>query len=187
MFEIGIAARPEGVEVAIRIVGSSLHRSKQAQHMRTGRTGCGLCGVESQAQFSAPSRVVAHSTRVSAAALHRAMASLPQHQRLHPLTGAAHAAGWADADGKLLQVREDIGRHNALDKLIGALVRSGLSPAQGFCVLTSRASYEMVQKATRAGVGLVAVLRVAEQSGLTLAGFVRNGQHAVHSHADRVG
>ncbi|NHZ39218.1 formate dehydrogenase accessory sulfurtransferase FdhD [Massilia aquatica] len=194
VFEIDIAARAQGVEVALRIAGSALHRLKQTRQMRTGRTGCGLCGVESLAQFSTPSPVVADRTRVRAAALHRAMASLPDHQRLHQLTGAAHAAGWADADGKLLLVREDIGRHNALDKLIGAMACSGLPPAQGFCVLTSRASYEMVQKAARAGIGLVAAVsapsalavRVAQQAGLTLAGFVRNGQHAVYSHIDRV-
>ncbi|NHZ87785.1 formate dehydrogenase accessory sulfurtransferase FdhD [Massilia sp. CCM 8733] len=194
VFDIDVATRADGVEVAMRITGSALDRLKQARQMRTGRTGCGLCGVESLAQFSTPSPVLGHRTRVTAAALHRAMASLPDHQHLHRLTGAAHAAGWADADGKLLLVREDIGRHNALDKLIGAMVRSGLSPAQGFCVLTSRASYEMVQKAARTGIGLLAAVsapsalavRVAQQAGLTLAGFVRHGQHAVYSHAERV-
>jgi formate dehydrogenase accessory protein FdhD len=195
VFDIDIATREDGVEVAMRIAGSAMDRLKQARHARTGRTGCGLCGVESLAQFSTLSPVIGHRTRVKAAAVHRAMASLPHHQRLHQLTGAAHAAGWADVDGKLLLVREDIGRHNALDKLIGAMVRSGMSPTQGFCVLTSRASYEMVQKAARAGIGLIAAVsapsalavRVAEQAGLTLAGFVRNGQYAVYSHADRVG
>lgn len=195
VFDIEVTSRADGVEVAMRIAGSALQRLKQTRHMRTGRTGCGLCGVESLAQFSTPSPVVADRTRVRAAALHRAMASLPDHQHLHQLTGAAHAAGWADADGKLLLVREDIGRHNALDKLIGAMVRSGVSPAQGFCVLTSRASYEMVQKAARAGIGLLAAVsapsalavRVAEQAGLTLAGFVRNGQYAAYSHPDRLG
>lgn len=194
VFDIDVTTRADGVEVAIRIDGNALHRLKQARHMRTGRTGCGLCGVESLAQFSASTPVVAHPTRVSAAALHRAMAALPQYQPLHQLTGAAHAAGWADADGKLVLVREDIGRHNALDKLIGALVRSGRSPADGFCVITSRASYEMVQKAARAGIGLVAAVsapsalavRVAEQAGLTLAGFVRHGQHAIYSHPDKM-
>ncbi|HEX8615609.1 MAG TPA: formate dehydrogenase accessory sulfurtransferase FdhD [Telluria sp.] len=192
VFDIDITTRADGVEVAIRIAGGALHRLKQARQMRTGRTGCGLCGVESLAQFSIASPVVGDRTRVRPEALHRAMASLPHHQRLHQLTGAAHAAGWADADGKLLLVREDIGRHNALDKLIGAMVRSGVSPAQGFCVLTSRASYEMVQKAARAGIGLLAAVsapsalavRVAEQAGLTLVGFVRNGQYAAYSHAD---
>ncbi len=123
------------------------------------------------------------------AALQRAMAELPRQQPLHQLTGAAHAAGWANAQGELLLVREDIGRHNALDKLIGALARSGLPLEEGFAVLTSRASYEMVQKAARAGIGLVAAVsapsalavRMAQGSGMTLVGFARNGQHASYT------
>ena len=194
LFDIDIVSRPGGVEVAMHIDGGALQRLKHTRRLRTGRTGCGLCGVESLAQFDAASPVIQHRAPVSSAALHRAMQALPRQQTLHQLTGAAHAAGWADLDGNLLLVREDIGRHNALDKLIGAMARAGLAPANGFAVLTSRASYEMVQKAARANIGLLAAVsapsalavRMADQAGMTLVGYVRDGRHAAYSHVDRL-
>lgn len=192
LFDADVVSHPGGVEIAMRIDGGALQRLKHTRRLRTGRTGCGLCGVESLAQFDAASPVVTQRKPVSARALHRAMQALPQQQRLHQLTGAAHAAGWADLDGKLLLVREDIGRHKALDKLIGAMARAGLAPESGFAVLTSRASYEMVQKAARARIGLLAAVsapsalavRMADQAGMTLVGYVRDGRHAAYSHIE---
>lgn len=194
IFSIDVTVHEAGVEVAMHIDGAALNRLKLARRMRTGRTGCGLCGVESLDQFAQAVPVVPERVPIDARALQLAMAALPQHQQLHRLTGAAHAAGWADADGTLMLVREDIGRHNALDKLIGALARRGMRVEQGFCVLTSRASYEMVQKAALAGIGLVAAVsapsalavRLAAQAGVALAGFVRNGSCAVYSRPDRI-
>ena len=194
VFEMEVVAGAAGVQVEMRIAGGALQRLAQTRRTRTGRTGCGLCGMDSLAQFESSAPQVQHRTRIAPSALHRAMAALPARQHLHQLTGAAHAAAWADVDGHLLLVREDIGRHNALDKLIGAMARSGVSPAAGFCVLTSRASYEMAQKAARADIGMLAAVsapsalavRVAEQAGMTLAGFVRNGQHALYSHPERI-
>lgn len=194
IFDIDIIVHDDSVEVAMRIDGAAFNRLKQTRRMRTGRTGCGLCGIESLHQFSRPVPVVPHCRRFAVSALQRAMAALPQHQHLHQLTGAAHAAAWADADGTLMLVREDIGRHNALDKLIGAMARAGLPAEQGFCVLTSRASYEMVQKAALAGMGMVAAVsapsalavRLAQQADVTLAGFVRHGAYSVYSRPDRL-
>ncbi|WP_374039733.1 formate dehydrogenase accessory sulfurtransferase FdhD [Massilia sp. Dwa41.01b] len=128
-----------------------------------------------------------------AAALQRAMLDMAARQQLHGLTGAVHAAGWADSDGKLLCVREDVGRHNALDKLVGALARASI-PRDGFAVVTSRASYEMVLKAARAGSPLLAAIsaptalaiQMADAAGLTLAGFVRGGKHVVYSGPQRL-
>jgi FdhD protein len=135
---------------------------------------------------------------VSRQAIERAMAALPERQLINRENGATHAAGWADIDGQLLAVREDVGRHNALDKLAGALAKAGTSMSgtttPGFVVVTSRCSYEMVQKA--AALGAVAIAAVsaptslaiatAEQAGIGLAAFVRNGRLTVYAHDERI-
>ena len=116
------------------------------------------------------------------------------HQTLNAAAGAVHAAGWASRDGTIELAREDVGRHNALDKLIGALLKRGVEPSAGFAVVTSRASFEMVQKATVVGAPLLAAVsgptglavRVAQQAGLTLVGFARNGRLTVYTHPERV-
>ena len=123
--------------------------------------------------------------RVTEAALEAAMAALPSHQPLSAATGAVHAAAWCDSGGRVLLAREDVGRHNALDKLIGALLRQGLVPTDGFALVTSRASFEMVTKAARAGMGTLVALSaptalavdLAQACGLSLVAFARPGRH----------
>ena len=132
--------------------------------------------------------------RVPAAALSRAMRELADGQTLQRATGAVHAAAWATADGGVTLVREDVGRHNALDKLIGAMAHAGIDARQGFVAVTSRASYEMVQKTASAGIGLLAAIsaptrlaiETAQTAGVTLAGFVRGTQAVLYAHAERV-
>jgi len=159
-----------------------------------GRTGCGLCGRATLAQaVRTPPRVRAQAT-ITADELHGALAALHTEQRINRVTGAVHAAGWARIGEGLRYVREDVGRHNALDKLIGVLLRRREDVAAGFIVVTSRASYEMVQKAAIAGVGLLAAVsaptalavRLATATGITLVGFARPERHVVYTHPDRI-
>jgi FdhD protein len=169
---------------------------RQRRRTLAGRTGCGLCGTESLAQLQLPlPRVSAEAAAtVAPAALDRAVAALAAQQPLQHLTGGMHAAAWCTVDGALHAVREDVGRHNALDKLIGALLRGGVDTAPGFALVTSRASFEMAQKAARAGMGLLAAMSAptrlaidtAAQAGVTLAAFVRDGRATIYSHPQRM-
>jgi FdhD protein len=159
-----------------------------------GRSGCGLCGSRRLEDVLAPAPPVPEGPVLDSAALERALATLAQHQPLNARTGAVHAAAWASPAGEILRVREDVGRHNALDKLLGALVREKTDLCGGFVLVTSRASYEMVIKTARLGVGLLAAISaptalavdLARASRLTLAGFVRPGRYVVYSHPQRL-
>ena len=138
--------------------------------------------------------VVSSQVSVSNAALQNAIESLNKHQPLQAATGALHGAAWCNTQGEILAVREDVGRHNALDKLIGHLSRGGFDPGSGFALVSSRASYEMVYKAAAAGMEiLVAVsapttlaIDFAHRSGITLVGFARPGRHNVYTFEGRI-
>lgn len=195
--DIDVEEAAHGIVIEMRIAAGAMMRLKETRRARTGKTGCGLCGVESLDCFDDDAFADmggGTGPRFEPAALHRAMAAMSVRQDLHHATGAVHAAGWADRNGELLCVREDIGRHNALDKLVGALARGKVDMTDGFAVVTSRASFEMVQKAARAGFPLLAAIsaptalavQVAERAGLTLAGFVRGGRHVLYSHPQRL-
>jgi FdhD protein len=170
--------------------------SRLAEQRRNlvGKTGCGLCGAETLDQAMRNPAVVASKVSLSASALQTAVRSLNDHQPLQMLTGAVHGAAWCNTSGEILELREDVGRHNALDKLIGHLMRSGFNPAEGFLLVSSRASYEMVYKAAAAGVEvLVAVsapttlaIDFAHRSGITLVGFARPGRHNVYTFEKRI-
>jgi FdhD protein len=184
----------QGIEVRAQVSAQRQAAIEARSRKMSGRTGCGICGTESITDVLKQLHPVPDGGTLSSAAIHRAMSSLAARQPLNNQAGAVHAAGVADASGELLVVREDVGRHNALDKAIGAVRRQQLEVGTGFVVVTSRASFEMVQKATVLGVrGLAAIsgptglaVRVAQQSGLTLAGFVRSGRHTVYTHPYRL-
>lgn len=201
VYDIEVETGERGIVVSLQIAAGAMARLKGTRTARLGKTGCGLCGVDSLEHFEreaclpeAPAWPVSTDLRIDPAALHRAMAAMAGRQQLHHATGAVHAAAWADPAGALHCVREDVGRHNALDKLVGALAQDGAATRPGFAVVTSRASFEMVQKAARAGFGLLAAIsaptalavRMADEAGLTLAGFVRAGRHVVYSHPERL-
>ena len=190
-----LAGVPEqGLSLELKVTLRCFMRLKERRRTLAGRTGCGLCGTESLAEAIRPVRRAVAPVVVAADALARAMAEMPAHQTLSQATGATHAAAWCGLDGAVRLVREDVGRHNALDKLIGAMALADTDPADGFIAVTSRASYEMVYKAASAGVGLLAAVsaptglavRTAEAAGLVLAGFVRGDRATVYSHPDRV-
>ncbi len=158
-----------------------------------GRTGCGLCGAEHLAQVFRPMADVTSTHRLPVPALEQALRHLNRHQPLQQETGATHAAFWLDEQHRIALSREDVGRHNALDKLVGALTRQGTDFSVGALLVTSRASYEMVQKSIQMGIGLLLAIsaptalaiRMADQFNLTLAGFARQGHHVVYAHPER--
>ncbi|MGH8082956.1 MAG: formate dehydrogenase accessory sulfurtransferase FdhD [Lysobacter sp.] len=189
-----IAVSLEGISVQLTIPPEHAAKLEQRRRNLQGRSGCGVCGTESIEAVLRPPPRVADSAPVHARALQRALRELRDRQPLNALTGATHAAGWADNDGRIVFVREDVGRHNALDKLIGAMSAAAIDPAHGFAVVTSRASYEMAMKAAQAGIPLLAAISaptalaiaLAQTANLTLIGFARDDGHAVYTHPQRL-
>ncbi|WP_404300166.1 formate dehydrogenase accessory sulfurtransferase FdhD [Alicycliphilus denitrificans] len=179
--------------VQLEIAGACFARLKEMRRVLAGRTGCGLCGTESLAHAVRLPEPVRSQVLFSARAVSQAMEAMRERQELLALTGSTHAAAWCTPAGDICLVREDVGRHNALDKLIGAMARTGAPLDGGFIAISSRASYEMVQKTAHAGVGLLAAvsgvtslaIEVAEACGLTLLGFVRGQDCNVYTHAQR--
>ena len=186
--------RSNGIEVQLKIPDQRFQCLADKGRNLTGRTGCGLCGASTLRQAIRQPKPVNGDLTLSATGLHSALTDLKQHQKLNQLTGAVHAAAWATPGQGILNTREDVGRHNALDKLIGLLLRSGKDLSTGFIIVTSRASYEMVQKTAWVGISLLAAvsaptglaIRLANETGLTLIGFARDDQHVVYTHPQRL-
>ena len=191
--EVTVKAAAEGVLVDLRLSPSSRVRKARPRTLE-GRSSCGLCGVQRLADAARPLPLVVSEQRFHPWAVQRAVAALGQRQRLGRLTRATHAAAFAAADGQLGPVREDIGRHNALDKLAGGLSRAGIDPAAGFVVVTSRCSFEMVEKTARLGCPMIVAIsaptdlaiRKAEEAGIALVALARDDGHTVFSRADRM-
>src|SRR3954452_16695969 len=184
----------QGIEIQALVSASAEEVIAGRTRRLTGRTGCGICGAESVSMVLKQLHPVVDTVSISGSAIRRGLESLISHQSLDAEAGAVHAAAWAGLDGTVQLVREDVGRHNALDKLIGALLKAGADPKSGFVLITSRASFEMVQKTTVLGAPLMAAIsgptglavRVARQAGLTLVGFARGGGHTVYTHPQRL-
>ncbi|MDM4768016.1 formate dehydrogenase accessory sulfurtransferase FdhD [Pelomonas sp. SE-A7] len=183
-----------GITLHCEIAGEAFARLKERRRTMAGRTGCGLCGTESLAQVARDLPPLKAGGAFGRQAIARALGQFRDHQALQQATGAVHAAGWCSADGEVRCLREDVGRHNALDKLIGALARQGVDASQGFIAITSRASFELVQKAASAGVSLLAAVSAptsfavttADRAGMTLVGFAREQDLVVYCHPERL-
>jgi FdhD protein len=193
IYDVEIQQTAHGIIVAVTIANACLNSLKRRRRAMAGRTGCGLCGIENLAEVVRPLNPVTPRTeRLKNAAILLAGQQLRAAQPIHGVTGATHAAAWSDATGHLQAVREDVGRHNALDKLIGSLIRKPFDAQSGFAIISSRASFEMVQKSAAAGINaLIAVsaptlyaARMAQNLNLFLAGFLRGESFTVYAHPE---
>ncbi|GAC1456605.1 MAG: formate dehydrogenase accessory sulfurtransferase FdhD [Steroidobacteraceae bacterium] len=181
-------------DVMITVAWERFTQLVQRRRNLAGRTGCGLCGAETAADAIRETAAVPAGVSISAAELHAAIAQLAGRQPINARTGSVHAAAWVRPGAGIELVREDVGRHNALDKTIGALARAGGDFSAGYMLITSRASYEMVQKCTTLGISLLVALsaptafavRLARRSGLTLVAFARADQHVVYANPQRL-
>ena len=192
LLDLAITRGERGVEIALRITSRRAAGLQDRRRSLAGRTGCGLCGVESLAEALRDLPRITSDIRVSRTAIDRALAALHPLQVLNRAAGAVHAAAWADPDGAILAVAEDVGRHNALDKLIGKLAVAPHPP--GFLVLTSRCSYELVAKAAMRNIPLLVAisaptglaLEVAERVGLTVVALARKDAMTVYTNPARI-
>jgi formate dehydrogenase accessory protein FdhD len=181
-------------DVKITVAWERFTQLVQRRRNLAGRTGCGLCGAETAADAIRESGPVPAGVSITSAELHAAIAQLSGRQPINARTGSVHAAAWVVPGAGIQVVREDVGRHNALDKTIGALVRARSDFSAGYMLITSRASYEMVQKCTTLGISLLVALsaptafavRLARHSGLTLVAFARADQHVVYANPQRL-
>ena len=191
---VAVVRHSRGIELQVDVPAAIGAAMASRSRRLAGRTGCGICGADDVERVLRELPLVPPGAQFAPLAITCAMRALTERQPLNDETGAVHAAGWSRADGSLEIVREDVGRHNALDKLIGALSRANVNASEGFIVVTSRASFELVQKAAIVGVPLLAAVsaptalavRVAERVGLTLAGFAREERLTLYAHEQRV-
>jgi len=180
---IGIEIREGegGVLLGIELAAERHDRVLQRVRHRVGESSCGLCGIENLEQALRPLPKLLAPAAIAPAAIFRALEAIRAHQPLNAETGAVHAAAWCDAGGEVIAAREDVGRHNAFDKLVGHCLREGSDMAAGFVLLTARCSYELVEKAALAGVPLLATISAptslaitrAKEAGLTLIALAR--------------
>ena len=206
LYDVEIVTQPLGIELRLDVATEAFVKLKERRRNLVGRTGCGLCGAESLEQaLRLPEKILnlaenttsstgaASSLVISASSIIKAFRTIQTTQVLQQATGATHACAWVDAIGKVQLLREDVGRHNAMDKLIGALAKR---PRQddGFVLTSSRASVEMVQKVALAGYTILVAIsaptglavRIAEDYGVTLVGFLRDNQFVMYAHPQRI-
>jgi FdhD protein len=190
----GVEIEPaeQGLRVNIALAGERMSAHLARGRALSGRTGCGLCGIEDLAHLPAARARIAEAKPIAPAAISAALRALDQGQPLNAQTRAVHAAAWFDGAGVLVALREDVGRHNALDKLIGALVRTGATAGDGFFVITSRCSFEMVAKAAVFGASTLVALSAptslaierAQANGIRLIAIARPDHATIFAEPD---
>lgn len=190
-----LAEHPAGLEARLWLRTDQSDALQARRRFMAGPVGCGLCGIDSLEQATRPLPYVPDTgLRLARKAVARAGDALAARQPLRDQTGAMHAAGFMARDGRIILAREDVGRHNALDKLIGAMARAGLDAGQGAVIMTSRLSVELVQKCAMAGCPVLvavsaptaAAVRLAEGAGITVAAFARGGGFDIFAHPARI-
>lgn len=194
LYDCEVMPSCDGIQVQLDIATERFIALKDKRRNLTGRTGCGLCGVETLEQAIRHPQAASCNAIFSAAQIHAGMHAMRAQQHLQKCTGATHAAAWMDLSGEVVLVREDVGRHNALDKLIGAMASCQLDFSAGAVLITSRASYELVQKSAMMGIGLIAAIsaptslaiKIANDTNVTLIGFVRDHSHVVYTQPHRL-
>ena len=210
LYDVEIVSQQQGIELRLDVATEAFVKLKERRRNLIGRTGCGLCGAESLeqalrlpeklpvkisdlAENTNPSFNAASSLVVNANSIVAAFHAIQTKQVLQQATGATHACAWVGSNGEVQLLREDVGRHNAMDKLIGALAKTP-QKTDGFVLTSSRASVEMVQKVAIAGYNILAAIsaptglaiRVAEAYGVTLVGFLRENQFVMYTHKQRI-
>ena len=202
LYDVEIITQPLGIELRLEVPTEAFVKLKERRRNLVGRTGCGLCGAESLEQalrlpkINATTQTSIHAASspiVNASSMIKAFRTIQTTQVLQQATGATHACAWVNANGEVQLLREDVGRHNAMDKLIGALAKLPRQD-EGFVLTSSRASVEMVQKVAIAGIGILAAIsaptglavRVAEDYGVTLVGFLRDNQFVMYANPQRI-
>lgn len=194
VYDIDVEGDPQGNVVKIEISGEALQQLKLHRRNLTGRTGCGLCGTEALEHAIQNINPVTSSASIDATAIFNALNQLQDYQPLQQLTGSVHGTAWVDLQGNIQLCREDVGRHNALDKLIGACVKNKIDFNNGFLVISSRASYEMIQKSGRCGIGIVVAVSapttlatdIANAANMMLVGFARDKNFVIYSHPEKL-
>ncbi len=182
----------KGIELHIEIANRCMERLKKVRRSMAGRTGCGICGSESLEHVVRPLASLPKTTFLSWQKIDGILQQLDTRQNLNQVTGATHAAAYISAEGNVITIREDIGRHIALDKLVGHILRNKLSG--GAILVTSRASFEMVQKTVSAGIEILLAIsaatsmavELAQKSNLTLVGFCRPGRADAYTYPERI-
>ena len=192
--EVDVTLGADAVDVRVTVAWERFTELLHRRRNLTGRTGCGLCGAETAEDAIREVPQVGPGTDVTIQDLHAAIEQLGSLQPINARTGSVHAAAWVVPGQGIQLVREDVGRHNALDKAIGALVRGKTDLASGYMLITSRASYEMVQKCATVGIAFLAAfsaptafaVRMAQKTGMTLVAFARRDRHVVYANPGRL-